>query len=512
MAINNYTTFEELASTNITSIDVYDTVTGGTSGAVGRVILSKDGTNTTGTARAGTANTIQLAADAPNIGAGMLIRITGGTGSGQIRRIIAWNNTSKTATVNPNWATNPDSTSTYSVEDRLTVVLISGNFTAGGENITNQDSDSCTITQTETGASLPTVATYILKSGDVVIVSGDNSASTDIFEDIRAASVAGGWGIHSALDSYTTQLNCLVWFGGRGQTASTIIKTQNERVKVIDGIVSTGNVTYPNTVSVGSGTYKGKCQNGSYITITGEVVFDLNTTFNFYAGTFEDLTNTYSVTFKGTSYICSEARFSSVYYVQNYAGASFDYPIFFGTFLFPAESPAEVSGMTIYNAEYSIFVFSARVTSTVKNITFVNCTYPLGVVLGGGNITFIDCVGDFTSIFVLYGSAKATVQQSVNLKYIDRANANVQNVSSVLKDKNGTQAFSVSSAADGTITEQYVTRYLNDNNSLTDYNDFILYSTKSGYMNEVRKITISKAIDWTIKLIHSPYANMGVEN
>ena len=512
MAINNYTAFEELASADITSIDVYDTITGQTSGAVGRVILSNDGTNTTGTARAGTANTIQLAADAPNIGTKQLIRITGGTGSGQIRRIITWNNTTKTATVNPNWATNPDSTSTYSVEDRLTVVLISGNFTAGGENITNQDSDSCTVTQTETGASLPTVATYILKSGDVVIVSGDNSASTDIFEDIRAASVAGVWGIHSALDSYTTQLNCLVWFGGRGQTASTIVKTQNERVKVVDGIVSTENATYPNTVSIGDGTYKGQCYSGSHIQITGTIYFDSHTTLNFYAGTFEDLTNVYPVIFKGTSYICSEARFSSVYYVNSYAGASFDNPIFFTTFLFPAESPAEVSGMTIYNADWGIFIFGAGITSTVKNITFINCTVPLGVVLGGGYITFIDCIGDFTNITAIYGSATATVQQSVNLKYIDRANANVQNILSVLKDKNGTQAFSVSSAADGTIAEQYVTRYLNDNNSLTDYNDFILYSTKSGYMNEVRKFTISKAIDWTIKLIHSPYANMGVEN
>lgn len=75
----------------------------------------------TGTAQGGTANTITLAATASateNVYATMVVYITGGTGDGQERTITAYNGTTKVATVNPNWTTNPDATSTYSVIDR----------------------------------------------------------------------------------------------------------------------------------------------------------------------------------------------------------------------------------------------------------------------------------------------------------------------------------------------------------------------------------------------------------
>ena len=72
-----------------------------------------------GTAQGGTASTIQLrsganftADDRPN---GMYVIITGGTGAGQARSITDYVNSTDTATVSPDWLTNPSSDSTYLV-------------------------------------------------------------------------------------------------------------------------------------------------------------------------------------------------------------------------------------------------------------------------------------------------------------------------------------------------------------------------------------------------------------
>ena len=69
----------------------------------------------TGTAQAGAAGSITLAAGASGVAIGMVITLTGGAGSGQTRVVSAWNNTTKVATVHPNWTVTPDATSAYKV-------------------------------------------------------------------------------------------------------------------------------------------------------------------------------------------------------------------------------------------------------------------------------------------------------------------------------------------------------------------------------------------------------------
>lgn len=73
----------------------------------------------TGTAQTGsTTSTIKLASGASstnNLYRGGTVTITGGTGSGQSRGILAYDGTTKIATITPNWVTTPDATSTYSI-------------------------------------------------------------------------------------------------------------------------------------------------------------------------------------------------------------------------------------------------------------------------------------------------------------------------------------------------------------------------------------------------------------
>lgn len=73
----------------------------------------------TGTAQAGSTQHIRLAAGASavnNAYTGMPIRITGGTGSGQVRVIYSYNGSTKDAYVTPAFSTAPDATSTYSID------------------------------------------------------------------------------------------------------------------------------------------------------------------------------------------------------------------------------------------------------------------------------------------------------------------------------------------------------------------------------------------------------------
>lgn len=76
-----------------------------------------DGTHT-GTAQAGGATSITLAADEDATDVeGRYILVTGGTGAAGFRQCIDYNSTTKVATVDAAWATNPDATSTYMVVD-----------------------------------------------------------------------------------------------------------------------------------------------------------------------------------------------------------------------------------------------------------------------------------------------------------------------------------------------------------------------------------------------------------
>lgn len=75
---------------------------------------------TAGTAQAGAAGTITLAAGASSVTdyyKGMRIYLVSGTGgsTGQQRIITAYNGSTKVATISPNWGTNPDNTTRYQI-------------------------------------------------------------------------------------------------------------------------------------------------------------------------------------------------------------------------------------------------------------------------------------------------------------------------------------------------------------------------------------------------------------
>lgn len=109
------------------------------------LVASDNSTLQTGTAQGGSNNSITLSAGASaqnDIYNGDVIKIYGGTGQGQTRVIVNYNGTTKVATVDNNWAQNPDITSTYSVTQ------VHAPKTDAGQNVivgTNNDKTGYTL-------------------------------------------------------------------------------------------------------------------------------------------------------------------------------------------------------------------------------------------------------------------------------------------------------------------------------------------------------------------------------
>lgn len=71
------------------------------------------------TAQGGSINTITLAStssDENDYYKDMFVKITGGAGAGQIKKIVSYNGGTQTAEVEDNWGTNPESGSTYKID------------------------------------------------------------------------------------------------------------------------------------------------------------------------------------------------------------------------------------------------------------------------------------------------------------------------------------------------------------------------------------------------------------
>ena len=107
----------------IRNIDYVSSTSTNTQTYVYHTYVSDINTNSlTGTAASGTSTTIVLPASpsgkwstTANAYYNTTLTLTGGTGIGQTRRIVSWNNTTRTATVDKAFTTNPDSTTTFSI-------------------------------------------------------------------------------------------------------------------------------------------------------------------------------------------------------------------------------------------------------------------------------------------------------------------------------------------------------------------------------------------------------------
>ena len=199
-------------------------------------------TNSDGTAQAGGASSITLAAGSSattDFYKDNVVRIVAGTGAGQSRVITAYNGATKVATVHEAWATNPDSTSQYVFEGNADVgsgsapsaadiwshatrTLTAGtNIQLPANALQNVTAWAVALTGNITGNLSGSVGSVAgLVSADVQAVLGDSDAASGlsgvglsqfnngaVSADLDAAAVRSAVGLASA--NLDTQLSAI---------------------------------------------------------------------------------------------------------------------------------------------------------------------------------------------------------------------------------------------------------------------------------------------------------------
>jgi hypothetical protein len=147
----------------------------------------------TGTAQAGAAGTITLAAGATatdNLYNGCRIATTGGTGAGQSRIITDYDGTTKVATIKPNWVTNPGADTTYEIQ-------------AADSSLGTIENDGQSATDLKDFSD----AGYDSSANKVqgVVLVDTTTTNTDMVSEPPTAAA-----IRSEIDSNSTQLTAIV--------------------------------------------------------------------------------------------------------------------------------------------------------------------------------------------------------------------------------------------------------------------------------------------------------------
>jgi hypothetical protein len=191
----NAITSSELADGAITAAKIAD-------GAIDRATFAADtGLQSirSNTAQAGAAGTITLDASASatdDFYNDALVYLTGGTGAGQVRLVSDYTGSSKVANVTPNWATNPDATSTFALlpSGRVDLALWLGgapSALAGGlvQTVATLAANSVTSTSIQDGAiTAAKIATDAIDAD--ALADGAITAATFAADAITATVIA----------------------------------------------------------------------------------------------------------------------------------------------------------------------------------------------------------------------------------------------------------------------------------------------------------------------------------
>lgn len=183
------------------------------------------------TAQAGASTSITLDASASSVTdfyAGLWVATTGGTGVGQVRVITSYNGTTKVATINPAWATNPASDTTFT--------LLSGAYLAGIKG--NVDGNV-----TGNVAGNVTGSTGSIASGGITSTSLAASATNAIADGIldRSAGIETSYTLRQSLRLILSA--CAAKISGAGTGTVTIRDIGDTKDRIVATTTAAGNRT-----------------------------------------------------------------------------------------------------------------------------------------------------------------------------------------------------------------------------------------------------------------------------
>lgn len=198
---------------------------------------------TSGTAQAGATDSITLAAGASAVNGtydpGIII-INSGTGAGQARTILDYNGTSKVATVDRDWRTNPDATSVYTVFPVSNLLSTNeGLAQAGAASTITLNTNASSVNNTYNGQIIA------LRGGtgqdQTRIVTAYNGAT-------KVATVDSAW----ATNPDNTSIYMMLQGGYIDATISSRMATYTQPTGFLAATFPTGTVA--NTTNITAGT------------------------------------------------------------------------------------------------------------------------------------------------------------------------------------------------------------------------------------------------------------------
>lgn len=178
------------------------------------------------------------------------------------------------------------------------------------------------------------------------------------------------------------------------------------------------------------------------------------------------------------------------------------------------ESPSTMTDVFIQEGLQGIFI---RANATVTGPEIGTISQPLSTyrTLGNQTLVLIDPITVPTQSTCNIGGASGEVQLefTVNVHVADRAGANLGSATVLLEDQAAAQIFSLSTDANGDITEQNVQakKWVGTSETETDNSPFKFTISKAGYETLVLEaVTIDGPIVWHLELQRSASINAGL--
>ncbi len=167
-------------------------------------------------------------------------------------------------------------------------------------------------------------------------------------------------------------------------------------------------------------------------------------------------------------------------------------------------SSGTFDSVTIGNYVYALAAYGTYPQLVAKNCKLLNNTYDLYVnTLTDNDAYLINMEAAWTFFWVGNSTKKIYRQYEFDLTVTDKTNTPLQGATVTLTDKNGTQAFSAMTNANGAIATQTITRgyyQQSTGDTLHDQAPHTLTVAKAGYQTYIKKFVITEKTRWAIKL------------
>jgi len=362
-----------------------------------------------------------------------------------------------------------------------------------------------------------------MASGSIAYNTGSNtitiiSGSTNSFNDIYNADVAGGWGVVTiqGTSQYYSTAKIVI---GDGTTATTFLDS-NKQI-VFYGAGSAGGSNWIDVKAAATVTFGVLVDATSCATTSGiAFLFQFTSNFAYLNADTNAVCDLYSCSFSGVGGCISRMKGNGIRRIWNFIGNTFYlgqissatsdfYNIYFTAYtggygLYASPLTATMNKITVRGAPaYIAWLSTSTVISNLDGAGATTKTFDVGGVSAYTHYLINPVITTWTFNWAAGSDTKVYRQYLFDLKVTDKDGTAIDTAAVTLKDKDGNVVFNVNTAADGTIAQQTVSRgwyQKTTGDTLNEYSPHNLTIVKANYQTYDQDFTLDEVTDWEIAL------------